>query len=144
MSAETIIARLRTFLLVTTVFLCAGTLVELVLLEHTDEPTQLIPFFLAVLAAGLALWVLITPSRLSIRALRLGMGVVMIGSIIGMVLHFTSNLELELEMRPNSGVGDVLWQTLTGASPLLSPGVLALAGVLAIAATYYHPARQNA
>jgi hypothetical protein len=33
-----------------------------------------------------------------------------------------------------------LLEALTGAAPLLAPGVLALAGVLAIAATYYHPA----
>jgi hypothetical protein len=29
---------------------------------------------------------------------------------------------------------------LMGANPLLAPGILALAGVLAIAATYHHPA----
>lgn len=144
MSSEAIVARLRTFLLILTVVVCAGTAFELVLLEHTDEPIQLVPFVLAGVAAGLSLWVLFKPSRLSIRALRVGMGGVVVGSLVGVILHFTHNLELELEMRPNAGVGDVLWQTLTGANPLLSPGVLALVGVLAIAATYYHPARQNA
>ena len=38
----------------------------------------------------------------------------------------------------------MLLKALTGAAPLLAPGILALAGVLAIAATAYHPALQRA
>jgi hypothetical protein len=43
-------------------------------------------------------------------------------------------------MRPNAVPGDVVTQALMGASPLFAPGILALGAVLAIAATYYHPA----
>jgi hypothetical protein len=143
MSAEHIVARLRTFLLTVTVIVCGGTVIELLLLEHTGEPVQLIPFVLSIIGASLALLVLLKPTRQTIHTLRIGMMVVFLGSGLGMVLHLVSNFEFELEMRPGSTIGDVFSKALMGANPLLSPGVLALAAVLAIAATYYHPAKQS-
>lgn len=143
MPAEHIIAQLRRFLLILTVIVCGGTVIELLLLEHTGEPLQLVPFILAGVAAGLALWVLLKPSRQSIRALRVGMIVIFLGSGVGMLIHLIRNVEFELEIRPGVGFGDIWLKALMGASPLLSPGVLALAAVIAIAATYYHPARQT-
>jgi len=143
MPAEHIIAQLRRFLLILTVIVCGGTVVELLLLEHTDDPIQLVPFSLAAIGAGLALWVMFQPSRQSIRALRVGMTLVFLGSGVGMLIHLIRNVEFEMEIRPGVGFGDIALKALMGASPLLSPGVLALAAVLAIAATYYHPARQT-
>ena len=143
MSAEHIIARLRRFLLILTVIVCGGTVVELLLLEHTGEPLQLVPFILAGIGAGLALWVMLKPNTQSIRALRVGMTLVFLGSGVGMLIHLIHNVEFELEIRPAAVFGDIWLKALMGANPLLSPGVLALAAVIAIAATYYHPARQT-
>ncbi len=50
------------------------------------------------------------------------------------------NLSFEQEVRPNAEMGDMVMNALKGASPLLAPGALVFAGLLAIAATYYHPA----
>jgi hypothetical protein len=45
-----------------------------------------------------------------------------------------------LEMRPSAVWSDVWFEALRGAAPLLAPGILALAAIIAIAATYEHPA----
>ena len=37
----------------------------------------------------------------------------------------------------------LLMDTLHGANPLLAQGILALAAVLAVGATYYHPSLQS-
>ncbi len=56
--------------------------------------------------------------------------------IWGSIEHFKHNLEFELEIRPNAVWTDVFVETISGASPLLAPGILFLAGVLALAALY--------
>lgn len=68
------------------------------------------------------------------------MTVVVAGSLLGIYEHLASNVEFESEMRPGAATMDVVVPALEGAAPLLAPGMLALTGVLAIGATYYHPA----
>lgn len=53
--------------------------------------------------------------------------------------HIEHNLAFELEIRPNATTGDVFFEALSGANPLLAPGILGLAAIVALAATYYHP-----
>jgi hypothetical protein len=140
MTPELIVQRLRRFLLMLAAFILVGTIAELWLTEHFEESLQLIPFVLAGFGLLVIGAVLVRPQRLSIWALRIVMTVVASGSLLGMYLHLANNFQFELEIRPNAGAGDVIMETLQGANPLLAPGVLALAAILAIAATYYHPA----
>ncbi|MBL8156945.1 MAG: hypothetical protein JNM70_22415, partial [Anaerolineae bacterium] len=58
---------------------------------------------------------------------------------LGLGLHLLGNTQFEQEIRPSAAAVDVLLEALKGANPLLAPGILALAGLLAIAATTYHP-----
>ncbi len=140
MSAEIIVERLRRLLIGLAVFLVAGTLGELLVIEHYQETEQYIPIVMcvvALLALGAAI---LRPQRLTLQALRLvmlGMGLV---SLLGLYYHVTGNFAFELEIRPNATLGDVFLQALGGANPLLAPGILGIAAVLALAATYYHPA----
>ena len=62
------------------------------------------------------------------------------GSLYGVFEHMEGNIEFEREIRPNASLSTILPKALTGASPPLAPGMLALAGTLAIAGTYAHPA----
>jgi hypothetical protein len=140
MSAAVVVNRFRRLLLILSACLCVGTIVELRLRDHIKEPPQLIPFGLCAAGLIVILAVLIRPDRNTIRALRVLMAFLVIGSVLGVYFHLQNNFELELEMRPGASPGDVVMQALTGASPLLAPGILALAAVLAIAGTYYHPA----
>lgn len=135
--------RLRRFLLVVVAVLCAGTILELLLADHTKEPNQLIPFALCGLGIGVSLAVLWRPGQITIRVLRIVMVGMALGSLLGMWLHFSGNYAFQVDIRPNGASGDSILAALKGAAPLLAPGILALAAVLALAATYDHPALQH-
>lgn len=140
MDSATILGRLRVFLLGLACFMCAGTAAELLLAGHTADPLQLIPFALCGLGLAAGAWALLRPARASLLALRAMMGLLALGSLFGVYEHLAGNVGFELEIRPGAGVADVLLAALQGANPLLAPGILALAAIIALAATYEHPA----
>lgn len=143
MDASTFEIRMRRFLLIIVQCLCVGTVIELWLAKHIKETNQLIPFVLCGLAFVSVLAVQWRPNRNTIRILRIVMVVVILGSLLGGYLHLAANVEFQVEMRPNQAAIDSFFAALMGAAPLLAPGMLGLAGVLALAATYYHPALGN-
>jgi hypothetical protein len=132
--------RLRTFLLYTSAALCGGTVVELLLAKHTQDAVQLIPFALCGIGLAVVVAAILRPRRETLLALRLVMVVLVLGSLFGVYEHLASNVSFELEMRPGATLAAVWLKALQGAAPLLAPGILALAGMLAIAGTYEHPA----
>jgi hypothetical protein len=119
--------------------MCAGTILELWLTEHMESPIQFTPFILCGIGLIAVTLALLLPQRLTLITLRLVMGLLIAGSLFGVVQHIQHNLAFELEIRPNATISAVWFDALRGASPLLAPGVLALAAIIAIAATYYHP-----
>lgn len=131
--------RLRVALLLIAGLICIGTPLELLLTEHYTEIPQLIPFGLCGLGLVALVAALIRPGRGVLRALRVAMTLLAGSGLLGIVLHLVNNYAFELEIRPGTAAADVLIPALKGANPLLAPGVLALAGLLAILATYYHP-----
>jgi hypothetical protein len=140
MNANLILYRLQRFLLGLSGFLFAGTLVELAFRNHTRELVQLIPFVLCtlgLLAIGL---VLARPQPRTLLALRVWMGVTVLGSLVGLYEHVANNIGFQLEVSPGSTTAQLIAAALRGASPLLAPGILVVAAVLALAATYAYPA----
>ncbi|MBI1281414.1 MAG: hypothetical protein GC179_25025 [Anaerolineaceae bacterium] len=140
MNAVTFERWMRRFLLIIVECLCAGTVIELYLEKHYKETNQLIPFVLCVLGFVSVLAVQIRPNRKMIWVLRIVMVAVVLGSLLGGFLHLSANIDFQVEMRPNQSAVDSFFAALMGTAPLLAPGMLGLAGVLALAATYYHPA----
>lgn len=132
--------RLRRFLLVLAGFVFAATVAELALVEHDESFVQLVPYILCGLGIAAVAAVIFRPRRVVLLASRWVLGLVALGSLYGWYEHVAHNLAFELEIRPNATTGEVLWDALGGASPLLAPGILALGAVLAYAATYRHPA----
>jgi hypothetical protein len=132
--------RLRMFLLWLSAWLCVGTIVELFLAKHYDDPIQLIPFALCGLGLIAVAAALRWPQRAQLLALRGVMSLLLLGSLLGVYQHLINNFAFELDMRPSAVWSDVWFQALRGAAPLLAPGILAVAAVVAIAATYAHPA----
>jgi hypothetical protein len=59
--------------------------------------------------------------------------------LFGIFEHIEHNFGFALEIQPNATAPDVFWAALGGANPLLAPGILAFAALLALAASYYHP-----
>ena len=143
MNQEHVAHRYRIFLLALTGFILVGTVVELWFTEHVEGAVQLIPFGLCVLGVGVVIAALYAPRRRTLWILRVVMGGLALGSLFGIYEHVAHNLLFELEIRPNATVGDVFGTALYGASPILAPGILALAAVLALAATYRHPVLQR-
>lgn len=139
MSAEIIANRFRLFLLALSGFILIGAVIELGLTGHTESLVQWIPFILAGLGLLTIMAVLFRPQRATLLGLRVVMGLLILGSFFGVYEHVENNLVFELEIRPAVTAGQAFMAALSGASPLLAPGILALAAVLAIAATYYHP-----
>jgi hypothetical protein len=140
MSDQGVLARLRTFLLLLAAGLSAGALVELWAAEHTEEPIQWLPFILCGLSLAATLAALLRPQRGVLLALRGIMALMVLGSLLGIYEHVAGNIGFAQEIRPSTAGFDLLLAGLTGANPLLAPGMLAVAALVALAATYYHPA----
>lgn len=140
MSPADILSRLRRFLLVLSILLFCGTVVELLLVNHKEDFVQLIPFVLCGMAVITAFLMLLRPRRFTVLTVRVCMILVVCGSVFGIYEHLTNNLAFQREIKPNAPMADVLLSAIAGGNPLLAPGTLAVAAVLALAATYYHPA----
>ncbi len=110
-----------------------GTAAELLLLSHTETAIQLIPFGLSALGLGMAIWVHYRQSETAVLWTRRSMVLICLGAIYGVYEHFSHNLGLELEIRPNAEWTTVIGESLTGASPMMASGILALAAILLFA-----------
>ena len=140
MNSEQVLGRLRRFLFGLAILMFAGSLAELFLINHLESFTQLIPFILSGVGIVLAVWVSLQPSRLALQLLRPGMILIALGSAFGIYIHVASNLAFEMEIRPNVTAGEVFFEALGGVNPLLAPGIIGLAAVVALAGAYQHPA----
>jgi hypothetical protein len=136
MSAAEVLAQLRWFLLVLSILLFVGALIELWLVGHTEDLIQWLPFGLSIAGIVMVLWVLFRPARRSVRALRVCMVLIALGSLFGIYEHITGNIAFERELQPNASTTQLVAKGLQGGNPLLAPGVLAVAAVLALSATY--------
>ena len=136
MSADQVLGQLRRFLLGLSVLLFCGAIIELWLVGHTEDPIQWLAFGLAGLGAIAALVGLFFHARAGVRFLRICMAVVVLGSLFGIYEHVTGNIAFEQEVHPDISTGRAVWKGLQGANPLLAPGILAIAALLALSATY--------
>lgn len=136
----TIESSIRRWLLLLAAFIFLGTVGELILEEHTKETIQYLPFVLCIAGFITVMTVLLRPVRASLLALRVTMVLTAAGGVLGLVVHVVNNFEFEQEIQPNLAASDLIVATLKGANPLLAPGILAFAAIIALIATYYHPA----
>jgi hypothetical protein len=142
MNAAEILKRLRRFLLALAILLFAGAVVELSLVGHTESWLQWIPFVLSAIGSIAAFVVLLRMTPATVRLLRLCMAVIVLGTLFGVYEHITGNVRLEREVNASAATGRLLWRGVSGGNPLLAPGVLALAAVLAVSATYRYESDQ--
>lgn len=135
-SSSEVLRRIRKFLLLLTISLFAGALAELWLVGHTEDVLQLVPFVLSVVGIVVSLLVFFWPSTGTIQVMRIWMAVVVLGTLLGIYLHIEGNVAFEREVDPQATTSRLLLQGLGGGNPLLAPGILTIAAVLAVAATY--------
>ena len=64
------------------------------------------------------------------------MAVIIMGTLLGVYLHIEGNVAFEREVDPQATTSKLILQGLGGGNPLLAPGILAIAALIAAAATY--------
>jgi hypothetical protein len=136
MSTAEVLRRLRLFLLALSSLLFAGTLLELSLVNHTEDAIQWSAFVLGGIGLLVTLSVLARRGPVTVSLLRWCMFLVIVGSLFGIYQHVSNNIAFEREIQQNSTWSHLMWKGLSGANPLLAPGTLAVAGLLSLAGTY--------
>jgi hypothetical protein len=133
------LATIRRWLLVT---LLAGTIGmegELLLIGHFEEWLQLTPVVLLALGSAALAWHLGAPGAASLRVVRSMMVLFVASGVLGVALHYRGNAAFELEMYPTLAGAELIGKTLTGATPVLAPGSMALLGLVGLTQTYRQP-----
>jgi hypothetical protein len=111
-----------------------GTLVELVLLGHFEEPIQLVPVVLLVAGGGVLVWHARRPSAVSRMSVVVAMSLFVLSGFLGFVAHFSGSAEFQLEMNPTMGTWELVGRVLqVKAPPLLAPGMMIQLGLLGLA-----------
>lgn len=131
---------MRRFVLTTLVIGLVGTLTDLLLLGHIEEPRQLIP--LAVIGAALVLlaWHGLRPRPWVLQALRLVMVLSVASGLVGIGLHYTASAEFQREVDPSIGGRALALKALRAkAPPALAPGAMVYLGLLGLAFAFRHP-----
>lgn len=144
MSDAGLVLWFRRFLLLVACATCAGVMVELWLTGHYDEPLQLAPFIVCGIGIVLLLAALAQPKRGVLRVLQALMIVMALVGAVGTIVHLNGDLELAQEVKPAQVQSQPVWMALTGHNPALAPGALCITALIALAATYRHPALQKA
>lgn len=117
-----------------------GTSAELLLIEHTEGFSQLVPLLVA--AAGLVVlgWHLAHRGAASLRAVQGTMILFVLSGAAGLILHYRGNVEFELEMRPGERGFALFSAAMKGATPALAPGTMILLGLIGLTYAHRHPA----
>ena len=117
--------------------------VELLLLGHVEGFGQLVPVVLLAFGLAVLVWHAVAPRAATVRAVQLVMILFVVSGVAGIVLHYRGNAEFELEMYPSLGGTELIGKTLTGATPVLAPGSMALLGLAGLVHAYQHPRRKG-
>ncbi len=131
--------KLRYLLLAVLAFSSAGSLLELVLLEHTEDLPQLIPLVLLATSLAAIGALVVKPGAAGIRAFQGLMLLFIVSGVAGLYWHYVANVEFELEMYPTRGGFELFWESLKGATPALAPGLMSALGLLGLVYTFRHP-----
>jgi hypothetical protein len=136
MSDRERLARLTNLLYGLAAVMFGGTILELLAARHYQDPVQLIPFALCGVGFVAVLLAWKRPGWATVQALRGLMLVTAVATLLGIWKHLEGNIGFIHEMHPASSGWPLLVATLTGRAPLLASGVLAVAAITAIAATF--------
>jgi hypothetical protein len=117
-----------------------GLTVELLLLEHVESATQLIPF--VVLALGLIASLLVwrKPVPRALRLFQITMAIFIVTGLVGIYLHLRGNVLFEQETDPSARGLDLIWRSLHGGIPMLAPAAMSQIGLLGLVFAFRHPA----
>jgi uncharacterized membrane protein len=125
---------LRSWILGILVLGLLGTVTELVLLEHYEQPTQFVPLVLIVAALAALFWEFRRRDKASRRTIQAVMVLFVLAGFVGFVAHFHGSAEYQLELNPDMSNWELLEKILRAkAPPLLAPGMMLQLGLLGLA-----------
>ena len=134
---DQVLALLRRWILVIILLGILGTVTELLLLEHYEEPLQYVPLVLLAAALVVMAWLTASYSPASLRAMQIVMVLYVLAGFAGFVAHFVGSAEYQLELDPDMTTMDLLEKILHAkAPPLLAPGMMLQLGLLGLAYVY--------
>lgn len=132
--ADSVVERLRLWVLGVLVLGLIGTVVELILLEHYEQALQFVPLVLIALGVVVLVWHAVRRDTASLRALQIVMGLFVLAGFAGMAAHFNGSAEYQLELYPEMSNWELLEKILHAkAPPLLAPGMMMQMGLLGLA-----------
>ena len=135
--ADSVVERLRLWVLGVLWLGLIGTVTELILLEHYEQALQFVPLVLIVLAVVVLAWHMLQPGTGSLRALQIVMVLFALAGFAGMAAHFNGSAEYQLELNPDMSNWELLDKILHAhAPPLLAPGMMLWMGLLGLAYAY--------
>jgi hypothetical protein len=130
------LAAVRRFLLLSLIVGILGMGLELLFIGHVEDRWQLVPIVLLPAGFIAVAWHAQRPSRASAGGVRLLMTLFVASGLLGVGLHYRGNHEFEREMYPTMAGMKLVQETLTGATPVLAPGSMALLGLVGLAAVH--------
>jgi hypothetical protein len=132
--ADSVVERLRLWVLGVLMLGLIGTVTELILLEHYEQALQFVPLVLIVLGVVVLVWHMLQPGTGSLRALQVVMALFVLAGFAGMAAHFNGSAEYQLELNPDMSNWELLEKILHAkAPPLLAPGMMLWMGLLGLA-----------
>lgn len=141
--AEAIIA-IRRILLGVLLIGLAGMGLELLLLKHDEEATQLIPLVLIALAFLVIAWHEAQRSAASLVAFQITMALFIAAGLVGSYLHYQANVEFQREVDPSIAGRALFWKAMTAKTPpALAPGSMVQLGLVGLAYAFRYPLRQG-
>jgi hypothetical protein len=140
-----VLDKMRRILLAILALGMAGTLTELILLKHTEEPLQWVPLVLLGTGCSVLVWHRISGSGTSLRLMRWLMCGFIAAGMAGVYFHFQGSAEFKLESQPTLAGMALFWEAIRAKTPpLLAPGAMVQLGLLGLVYTYKHPMLKRA
>jgi hypothetical protein len=128
---------LRRWILGILVIALAGTVTELILLEHYEQVLQLVPLVLIVAAFAAMAWEVRSHTAASLRALEIVMALFVLAGFAGVAAHFRGSAEFQLDLDPSMSTWELVEKIVRAkAPPLLAPGMMLQMGLLGLAYVY--------
>jgi hypothetical protein len=128
------IEELRRWILAVLVLGLLGTVTELVLLEHYEQPLQFVPLVLIAAAVAVLVWEFRRHDAASRRAAQIVMALFVLAGFVGFVAHFYGSAAYQLELNPDMSNWELAGKVLRAkAPPLLAPGMMLQLGLLGLA-----------
>ena len=142
--ADATLAAIRRILLAILLIGLAGMATELIVLEHDEEATQLIPLVLIGLAFIAIAWHATRQSTASLAAFQITMVLIIAAGFLGVYLHYQANVEFQLEVDPSIAGRALFWKAIAAKTPPpLAPGSMAQLGLIGLAYSFRYPVRQR-